>query len=384
MDKYAQDAQGNFALDNAIDNQCVTVVELLLMGGCMPYFSRKQKDQESTLPPNFLQNGLNNNQALQRVIVKALARHRHLLRAVKPYHDLAGNFVDCRSIAEKLLAAGFGKINEYDEHGMTPLMLACCKGNANMAAFLLERGADSSRSHRDALLRAGHFCFWDGGSMWSHFDYGHIKDGELNLQEQTKLLGPAYDIAPLVGSRCRCSPEGYSPGTSAFQADLGEHFCVRRRTFEKLLSVLKLCDFDLRQQARSFVRMEIFDRLELTHTCIRKFPDVRPFHEHDRLEIEEEEQELYAQLDAFMSDFDKWQENFDGDVMNCVDCFFDNLDQHLRPRIILTFASMDSYDHDILGSGTRITNFWVNSKGQLQRSHREGYRESYMLQSLYR
>lgn len=329
VDKFAQDAQGNFALDIAIGNQCVTVVELLLTGDCMPYISRKKKDQKSTLPPNFLQCGLNNNQALQRVIVKTLARHRHFLRAVKPYHDLAGNFVDCRSIAEKLLTAGFGKINEYDEHGMTPLMLACCEGNASMAAFLLERGADSSRSHRDTLLRAGHFLFLDSGSMWFRMNYRHMMDGELNPQEKTKLLRPAYDITPLIASRCRCSPEGYSPGTSAFQADLGEDFCVRRRTFEKLLSVLKLCDFDLRREARSFVRMEIFDRLELTHTCIRKFPDIRPFHEQDRLEIEEEEQELYAQFNAFISDFDKWQENFDGDVMSCVNSFFDNLDQHL-------------------------------------------------------
>jgi hypothetical protein len=44
---------------------------------------------------------------------------------------------------------------------------------------------------------------------------------------------------------------------------------------------------------RCLVRCEIFERLELTHTCVRYRPTINKFPEEDRLEIEEEEEELY-------------------------------------------------------------------------------------------
>ena len=233
-DRYAQDLCGHFALDIAITNQCIEVVEILLKGDCMPYISHKKSYQTSTLPPNFLEHGLSGNRELQNTVVEALARHRHRLEAERPYHDLARNFKDSKAIAEKLFAAGFRKVEEYDEEGMTPLIRACCWGNMSMVAFLLEHGADPSRSHRDALLRAGHFFFFEADSFWCATFHGRQKGNELSPQEEAKLLQTAFDSAGCVDSRCRCSPGGFSPATSTFKVDDYEHFFVRKQSFERI------------------------------------------------------------------------------------------------------------------------------------------------------
>lgn len=350
----------------------------------MPYISHKKSYQTSTLPPNFLEHGLSGNRELQNTVVEALARHRHRLEAERPYHDLARNFKDSKAIAEKLFAAGFRKVEEYDEEGMTPLIRACCWGNMSMVAFLLEHGADPSRSHRDALLRAGHFFFFEADSFWCATFHGRQKGNELSPQEEAKLLQTAFDSAGCVDSRCRCSPGGFSPATSTFKVDDYEHFFVRKQSFERMLCHLNLSEVDLRQQWRCLVRMEIFNRLELTHTCIRQFPTVRAFPEQDRLEIEEEEEELHFELEVLMNEYDDWQQHFDGDILNCVETFFDKLDQDLRPRGGFLCWQQVSYDRDILGIGTTTKDHWMTSRGELlHQGHKEGVQESYILQSLF-
>jgi hypothetical protein len=316
-------------------------------------------------------------------VVAAIARHRHRLRAQRPYHDLARNFIDGKAIAEKLFAAGFRKIEEYDDEGMTPLIRACCWGNMSMVSFLLKHGADLSRCHRSALLRAGHFLFYDGGSIGFSFYFGRKKGIDLSPQEEARLFRSAFDIAERVDSRCRCSPDGFSPATSTFQADSHDHFFVRRRAFEIFLRHLNFSEAQLRQQWRSFVRMEIFDRLELTHTCIRQFPAVRTFPEQDRLDIEEEEEEYNFELEILMNGYDNWQKHFDGGILNCVDTFFDKLDQDLRPRGSFLLLPIVSYNLDILGTGTGEKNHWMTSRGKLLHQHREGVQENGILQWLF-
>jgi hypothetical protein len=266
---------------------------------------------------------------------------------------------------------------------MSPLICACCWGNMSMVSFLLNHGADPSKSHRNALLRAGHFFLIENPSIWISYFYQE-KGNELYLQEETKLLQSAFSITERVDSKCRCSPEGFSPTTSTFKAGNKSGFYMQRQTFEQFLRLLNFSEADTREQWRCFVRMEIFHRLELTHTCIRQFPKVRTFPEEDRLEIEEEEEELYHKLEALMNEYDNWQTHFDGDILNCVDTFFDKLDQDLRPRIHVGLYYGDvSYKLDVLGTGTVKKNIWGNSRGKLIYEHKEGFQESNMLQILF-
>lgn len=168
-----------------------------------------------------------------------------------------------------------------------------------------------------------------------------------------------------------------------FRHDSVEDYPEQRKRCQINLRHLDSLSFDLRQRWQCFVRMEIFDRLELTHTCIEHLPTVRSFPEEDRLEIEAEEEELNLELDVLMNEYDDWQHYFDGDVLDCVDTFFDKLDQSLQPRGGFFLWQEVNYGADILGVGTTIK-YWRNSRGKLrQRDHKEGVQETYILQSLF-
>jgi Ankyrin repeats (many copies)/Ankyrin repeat len=383
-DKYAQDSEGLFPLDVAIHIRSVPVVEALLRGDCSPYF-RKRGFQEMRLPTSFLDAANSNNEELQNVVAGALTRHHRL--AVRPYHDLAevrdGNPT---FFAETLFLAGFRDIEEYDENGLTPLMSACCWGNMSMAAFLLRNGGDPLRTHKDADLRAGHFLYYEGDQFFCHGLHSYRNGDDLCPEQEAKLLEAAFEIAEYVHSTCRCSPEGFDPIIALFQANSNENFYVKKQSFENMMGHLSLSHDNLIRRWQCLVRCEIFDRLELTHTCIRCLPTVRKFPEEDRLEIEEEEEELWVQLEEIIDEYDEWQREFNGDIVDCVGIFFDRLDLILRP----TQASMRwagflrEGDGGILGPGEGCENHWISSRGKdIIYDHKEGGRESYVLCSLF-
>jgi hypothetical protein len=51
-----------------------------------------------------------------------------------------------------------------------------------------------------------------------------------------------------------------------------------------------------------------------------------------RIEIEDEEEELFCELEEVVARFDLFSENREEDLPICVDEFFDDLDLDLRPR----------------------------------------------------
>lgn len=81
-----------------------------------------------------------------------------------------------RTLRKSCLQQVFRKVNEYDKEGMTPLILACYYGNMSMLNFLLKHGADPNKSHRDALLRAGHFISLETDWDWDSSCLGRIKE----------------------------------------------------------------------------------------------------------------------------------------------------------------------------------------------------------------
>lgn len=385
-DKYAEDSEGEFPLDIAIRVQSVPIVGLLLRGDCSPYVFRNKAFQRATLPSSFLNAAKSANEELQNIVVDALSRQQHQLPAIQPYHDLAvAGGKNVRLFAEKMFSAGFRNIEEYNEDGLTPLMSACCEGTMSMAAFFLQNGADPFGIHRDTDLRAGHFIKYESGQFWTSMVQSTRQGNDLRPDQEAKLLEAAFDIAGNVHSRCRCSPEGFDPVVAVFRANHGENFYVKKRSFENMISHLNSSEDNLIRQWRCLVRCEIFDRLKLTHTCIRYIPTVRKFPEEDRLEIEEEEEELYLQLEKLMNEYDEWQGEFDGNIVECVGIFFDRLDLILRPtQTSIRFGALRGEDEDgILGPGERREMPWISSRGERLCDHKEGGRESYILCPLF-
>ena len=385
--EYAEDSEGLYPLDIAISIQSVPIVEIFLESDCRPYILRKTRYQTTTLRPSFLLAATSDDEELQNVVVDALARQRHQLHRLRPYHDLA-NVKGRQAVlfAEKLFSAGFQSIDEYNEDGMTPLMSACCWGTMSMAAFLISHGANLFEKHRDADLRPGHFLTYTGGFMWNWFDFGCRSGNDLRHDDEAKLLEAAFQISSRVDSKCRCSPEGFSPLTAMFRRVTGEASYSRKRCFETMLRYLNPQRIDVTRQWRCLVAMEIFDRLELTHTCVQALPKVRKFSEEDRLEIEEEEEELFLEFESLMNEYDELQKGFAGNIADCVNIFFDKLDPDLRPLQRMTFGSMlwDREDTDILGPGLLFEKSWISSRGEKVRyGHHEGVRECYLLDSIF-
>lgn len=386
-DKYAQDSELCFPIDLAIQNRCTRSVELLLNCDCRPYIIRSCEYQSTTLPRDFLAVGYDGEDAMQDIMVSALARQRHQLAVIRPYHDLGGYICkNAATFANKIFLAGFHDLEQYDEGGMTPLMNVCNSGSWNMAAFLLEKGADVSTLHRNTTLTAGHFAVQR--LHWNLLPYvlTPLKwIEELKPEQWRRILDSAFDVSGNVASDCLCSPEGYSPTSTLNRSDTNFH--EKRCTFRVLSSYCKWSKSVLEHQLRCFARGEVFNRLGMTHTCLRLHSersggDFRDFLDEDRREIEWEEEELSHQLDTMMDDYDSLRLEFDGDPFDYFDNFFETLDRSLKPvqHSIFQLRLWADGDSDVLSPGELYERFWYSSRGvKVRYGHKEVAMEEEML-----
>ena len=255
-----------------------------------------------------------------------------------------------------------------------------------MAAFLLEKGADVSTLHRNTTLTAGHFL---GPQLhWNLLPYVATQlnwEQEMTPGQWRRILDAAFEVSGNVASDCLCSPEGYSPMSTLNRSDT--NFYQKRCTFRALSSYCKWSDSVLKYQLRCFALGEVFNRLEMTHTCLRLHSvryggDFRDFPEDDRREIEFEEEELHHQLDKMMNDYDSSQLEFYSDPFDHFDNFFETLDQLLKPVQYFIFHPRlwSECDSDVLSPGELYEHFWFSSRGErIRYGHREVAMEEDML-----
>ncbi|KKZ68532.1 hypothetical protein EMCG_05816 [[Emmonsia] crescens] len=386
-DKYAMDSNGTIPLDVAIRTRCARSVEILLSKDLSSYWkcpAYRSKPRGSGLLISLDTNRLLLNEKIQDAFVEAVRPERFRLPTIRLYHTLPLIYVLRSSkdmfstFALKLLSAGFHDIDDYDESGMTPLMLACFHLNWPFISFLLRNGVDISKCHRESNLTARHFLI-------------HrliILRGEMeNLkryEQEVKLLQAGFQVSSEVKSSCLCSPEGYNPTAVLCQQYLSFNF--KKRSVASLLSFLDEPDIP-RKIGRQLVLSEVFNRLDLTHTCIRlSLNSVRLFPEEDRLEIEEEEEEISLELQRIMEEYDVWESTFEGDISLCVDQFFDKIDPVLPPTRHDRGLSIPwrANDPDILGPGRIEVRYYISSRGEkIHFGHKEGIHEENMLRILF-
>lgn len=386
-DRFVQDCKGLYPIDFAVRAECVPAMEALLSGDCMTYLVQKQPYQFTTLPPALMLPANIDNVELQEVIVDFLLRYRYQ-SGILPYHDLArAAGKNNRRFAEKLFAAGLHRIEAYNEEGMTPLMVACRMGNISMISFFLQHGADASRSHRQTNLRAGHFLTYNARFLWTNWDHRPVwRNGLRSEEEEARILRTAFDLSMDVESFCRCSQDGYTPITALYSIYRTEEFHNKKESFKLISRLLNWSAADMKKYWRSLVWIEVFERLELTHTCVRLYPTVKTFPEEDRLEIEDEEEELYSELQNIVDEYDSFQAGFDGNTPDCVEEFFDKLDKYLPPKQFIQYPRRvwSENDPDCLSPGMIPVKNWVSSRGEFRLSgHIERITESHMLRILF-
>jgi hypothetical protein len=110
------------------------------------------------------------------------------------------------------------------------------------------------------------------------------------------------------------------------------------------------------KQARAFAIGEVFDRLEMTHTCVNIHKPSKQIAEEERLEIEWEEEELNDQLQQLMEEYDLRRAKFSGSPLEFLDHFFESHELDLYSdeygRLAWWGTDISNWDDpDLLGPG---------------------------------
>lgn len=343
-DKYAQDSLCWLPIDLALQSGCLEAVELLLEGDCMPQFTTSS----GYLRKRMLDCITSCDERLRHALLRTLIRLRPHLGILQPYGDLT--LYGCNSeatlvtISEELFLGGYVDLEIPDWGGQTPLMSACLHGLLKLANFFVQHGASISEPHRDSALVAGH-------SLAATYDPRSLKSNE---KLAAKILEAAFNASNTVHSHCRCSPEGFTPVT-ALRRHL--HYTKRRERFELLvMSCLRWPMEAVEKQARAFAIGEVFDRLEMTHTCVNIHKPSKQIAEEERLEIEWEEEELNDQLQQLMEEYDLRRAKFSGSPLEFLDHFFESHELDLYSdeygRLAWWGTDISNWDDpDLLGPG---------------------------------
>jgi len=344
---------------------------------------------------------------IRKAVLSSLVTRQYGFNDYSIYHDIqqyCWGSAQAISVADEIHRIGFVDINKYDEDGLTPLMQSCCRGKFRWAKFFLERGGDPEKHHRDYELVAAH-CF-----------YGFVGGSDLHL-EGIAQLGRIWQKTSLLSyADCRCSLKGHSGLTSFLMARSGRNVELttydRQRRFRTLLESNWIPVDELPKYYRAFARIEIFQRLEMTHTCPQidsigsSCCKITKISLEDAIEIEDEELELANYLEECMRQYDEDLDQYSGtleefyfDFM----CWLDECDLEVAPEVK---AVRDEEQHDIMGPGEpeapvklrdrkgeyrmgvkyRPYHCWGHKTGTLERylcNHREYVGEENMLSLLF-
>jgi hypothetical protein len=375
--KLAQDSELCLPIDFAIRTKCLQSVTLLLSGDCELQFTTPRRSNVGNFPLQILHGILWGDESIKDVLFQTLIRLRHSLVSLQPYHTLSvWVHSEERSIsaAERLFSAGFTDLELRDSFGLTALMQSCSRGFLQFSRFLLENGANPLTTHRESALTAGYFLA--EGTKLGRFE-------NMHLQSCARLLlQTAFDVSDKVESHCLCSPGGFTPVTALGRAI---YFHDKRSSFRTLMLCLQWPLHAVEQQARAFAFGEVFNRLEMTHTCVDiRHPD-RKISEEDRIAIENEEDELHNQLQQLMEEYDLGRTEFIGDPLEYLDQFFKIQELDLpsyTPDVY--YPGKSSYDSGLLGPGLHYQSARRSFSGKyIYYGHKEPVTEENMLALLF-
>lgn len=309
-------------------------------------------------------------------------------------------------LAEEIYIVGFVDISKYDGCGFTPFMRSCIRGdiygNIHWANFFLQRCDDPQKQHRDHELVAAHFF------------YGFLRHEDYVDPQGMEDLGRVWqEASTLPCFNCRCSFDGYSVLTSFLTTPTWNEDVTTYDRQYRFLTLLKwnwIPVNELKDYYRAFARIEIFERLEMTHTCPRiydsypEFLRVKKISSDDAIEIEDEEGELAEYLEQKMRQYDKDLEQYTGTLHEFHVEFMRRLAESDLRAAPLSYPAYteDDVEHDIMApgephfvrlrrDGTRFVQIrpyhdWIYRDGTLERylcNHREYVEEENMLALLF-
>ncbi|KAK8193725.1 uncharacterized protein BKA78DRAFT_125080 [Phyllosticta capitalensis] len=194
-----------------------------------------------------------------------------------------------QNIVQSLLSLGFHNIDVAEEDGTTLFLKACSQSQIDWASYFLSNGAQPDPKGLWLAVRA----FWG----WNH-----------RLPHPNWLMRLASK-ASCDSCRCHCSTSGCTPAAVlARRCLLG-----RSQRRHELISFTERMSLRSRRVAmRELCRLEVFEKLGMTHTCCSRATGWAPLKDDDAAAIHDEEENLKDTLEVFMSLFDHLFSQFDG------------------------------------------------------------------------
>jgi len=139
------------------------------------------------------------------------------------------------------------------------------------------------------------------------------------------------------------------------------------------------------KELRTFAIAVIFDRLGMTHTCLKKNFGKQEILEEYRKEIESEEEEYNNQLRELMREYDMLRVGFSGGPLEFLDYFFELHEQELLDsNHWSSHRACNRNDKDLLGPGKHYNYRQLSfTGGAILYRHTEEVREENMLALLF-
>jgi ankyrin repeat protein len=382
-DRCALDSDQLLPIDFAILTKCSEAVELLSDGDCTPYLIMPRQSQIVTCPIFMFRAFCSGNKTIRHAVLRPLIRVRNSLGTLRPYHDLAfwpGCEQSKVTMAERMFSEGLQDLELEDQYGETPLMGACSYNSFKLVKFLMDKGANPLKPHKYLGLTAGYFL---ASRSRSYIQQSNLSPADADLKLCADLLQTAFDRTDSIKSYCLCSPDGFTPLTALKRSSVKD----KRHGFQTMMISLQWPTSAVERQARAFAIGEIFDRLEMTHTCVNMNNPSEQISEEDRLEIQYEEEEFNDQLRELMEEYDIERPKFNGSPLAFLDWFFEMHEMDLPSQEEAygeRWKNNNKNDKDLLGPGPEYQDCRYSFTNRyIWYGHREEVNDESMLALLF-
>ena len=300
-------------------------------------------------------------EALESGLVVSTVYHEILSEYLRPHEILA-------EFAERLWSSGFHDTNNYDEHGFTPLHLACLHGQLAMANWLLSHGGDPTTVIRGYSLNAYHLH--SHGRDFQIRVYGHsiVDDMVGSYRDTLTRIAGSCGASCTDDCRCACSLQGCTPTTLLLRQAAKTYF-VNLDFFFFWCGLVALSAGAIEYCCFEFASLETFERLGITHVCCKiEFETVSaPIPQDTIEEIQDEESEMIDQLESWMALYEEERAKFEGTAIQFLDKWSDMLKDELD--VPEYFEEYWSWQVEI-GMSTCIPDYFAESS-RVEHRHEE-------------
>jgi hypothetical protein len=224
--------------------------------------------------------------------------------------------------AQQLYEAGFRDVSVQDSCGCTPLaiVIANCRGTSGAALWLVDNGAEGNLGDNADMPNCLHIL----AHVKNNQLLEHTHDTQEFLIDELAALEKVCNVAASDSCFCYCSSSGCTPLSILLRRTPLVKINRRMGWVLELPQYIPECLILTEECFANICRLEIFERLGMTHGCCRTmiatfyptpYARLAKSHENwkdeDRREVQDDEAEFRDILEAYMQLYHGIPEEFE-------------------------------------------------------------------------